>query len=499
MVWPALGKFTIARTVARTYHEKGYPLGSFFFSKGSGDAESAASFFTTIAVQLATRDSQLRGNMHVVVKQNQQIGQQSLERQWQQLVLRGITGLSGDHSDSCVLIVVDALDECSEESSVRTLLRLFTELPPMPFLRLRILLTSRPELPIRHHFLSSAEDSHHTLILHHVAPDTVGADVNMYLSSEFAVIRQERGYTSEWPGDSILNQLTRSAAGLFIYAATACRFVRQGKKFAKQRLELVLDHSRVTDSQPERQLDEIYMAVLANAISPEYTLDEQTVAYTQVRLLLGALILLDFRPTFTTLGNLLEMSSEDIEETLEDLHAVLDISADERDSVKLHHPSFRDFMTDPRRCTNEQLCVNTAEVHTVLTRGCLQVMSYSLRQYVSGIKDLSAEAMQGLDDANQMTRELEYSCKHWMYHAARQSGGLLDGDAVVSFLSNHFLQWLEAMDWRKMSATTWLFKSWLQQVKVRPLHRFAALTAYSMIRLQLVQSSISSSKIAWTS
>ena len=37
----------------------------------------------------------------------------------------------------------------------------------------------------------------------------------------------------EWPGDKVLRQLVIYASGLFIWAATACRFIKDGEEFAK--------------------------------------------------------------------------------------------------------------------------------------------------------------------------------------------------------------------------------------------------------------------------
>jgi hypothetical protein len=54
------GKSTIARTVARKYHDQGRLGASFFFSRGAGDVSHAGKFFTSIAVQLANESRILR-------------------------------------------------------------------------------------------------------------------------------------------------------------------------------------------------------------------------------------------------------------------------------------------------------------------------------------------------------------------------------------------------------------------------------------------------------
>ena|ERR1700733_3138706 len=54
------GKSTIARTVARKYHDQGRLEASFFFSRGAGDVSHAGKFFTSITVQLANKSRILR-------------------------------------------------------------------------------------------------------------------------------------------------------------------------------------------------------------------------------------------------------------------------------------------------------------------------------------------------------------------------------------------------------------------------------------------------------
>ena len=81
--------------------------------------------------------------------------------------------------------------------------------------------------------------------------------------------------------------MVHNAGGLFIWAATACRFIREGRKFAADRLAMILkdssmgasiddystDDSSTDDSPaddctvaPEEQLNKIYTTVLKNSV-----------------------------------------------------------------------------------------------------------------------------------------------------------------------------------------------------------------------------------------
>jgi hypothetical protein len=78
----------------------------------------------------------------------------------------------------------------------------------------------------------------------------------------------------DWPGKVVLGQLVLHACGLFIWAATACRFIRKGKRFARKRLDTILKGSSNTITALDKHLNEIYLTVLKHSISSEYSDEE---------------------------------------------------------------------------------------------------------------------------------------------------------------------------------------------------------------------------------
>lgn len=50
---------------------------------------------------------------------------------------------------STFIVVVDALDECEKERDVKAIIDLWSRLAHLTTVRLKLLLTSRPELPIQ--------------------------------------------------------------------------------------------------------------------------------------------------------------------------------------------------------------------------------------------------------------------------------------------------------------------------------------------------------------
>lgn len=72
------GKSTVARTIARTYYDRGNLGASFFFSRGGGDVSVADRLLTTIASQLASRIPSARRHIYEAIRENPDIAIHSL-------------------------------------------------------------------------------------------------------------------------------------------------------------------------------------------------------------------------------------------------------------------------------------------------------------------------------------------------------------------------------------------------------------------------------------
>src|SRR2546423_1881685 len=173
------GKSTMARTIAREYYDKKRLRASFFFSRGGGDVSHARKFFTSIAIQLADKSSSLKLYICGAIGKHSDIGYQTLRDQWHQLILEPLSKLDSNFSDQPLLIVVDALDECDDENDIRAILQLFTEARSLRNVQLRVIMTSRPEIPIRHGFYQIQDAEHHDFILHNISPSIIDHDISI--------------------------------------------------------------------------------------------------------------------------------------------------------------------------------------------------------------------------------------------------------------------------------------------------------------------------------
>lgn len=122
----------------------------------------AGKFVTTIAIQLARSMHALRKHIVDAVSEHSDIISLSLRDQWHVLVLGPLSKLEGHVHRLPFVLVVDALDECDDDRDIEMIVQLIADARLLKAVQLRIFLTSRREIPIRHEF-SQVPDSEYKL------------------------------------------------------------------------------------------------------------------------------------------------------------------------------------------------------------------------------------------------------------------------------------------------------------------------------------------------
>ena len=310
----------------------------------------AGKFTTSIALRLASSIPSLQQHICDAVKERRDIASQSLRDQWQQLVLRPLSKLSENGGQFSYVLVVDALDECDNDNNVRTIIYLLAKVRSLKTVRLQVFLTSRPEIPIRYGIHQIPDAEYQDFVLHNISSSIVDHNIRTFLDHIFKLIAHKRSFAAGWPGEEIIKRLVQNASGLFIWAATACRFIREGKRFAAKRLNMILEHNSTAINIPEKHLNEIYTTVLRHCISSEYSDEEADELRSMLKSLLGSIMTLLSPLSTQSLSKLLSSSQDDVDQTQDDLHAILNIPKDRSCPLHLHHPSFRDFLFESTRC-----------------------------------------------------------------------------------------------------------------------------------------------------
>ena len=435
------GKSTIARTIAREYYDKGCFMASFFFSRGGGDASHVGKFVGTIALQLAQRSAAFEPILRNAISNDKGISRKILKDQWNGLILQPLCKLEAGSFKAPLFIVIDALDECEKESDVRQVLQLLSNFRNLGRLHLRVFITSRPEIPIRHGFTHVLGQDYQDFVLHNIPPSTVDNDIFAFLQHALTDIQQKYALEENWPGQENIRHLVRKSAGLFIWAATTCRFIGEGRQLASKRLSLVLQGAPTT--QPEEELNKIYTTALESSVGDHFDKQDKEEVYCSLRKTLGTIVILFSLLPVPSLAKLLHIYEEGVGGTLQHLCSILDIPKDRTRPVRPHHPSLRDFLLSPQRCRDPHFWVDEKNAHEALANHCIQLISQKLdKKDLCGLGDPGAKATEVPLDKIQrcLPPELQYACEYWVSHLQRSKAKVNDESRVHRFLREYCVQ-----------------------------------------------------------
>lgn len=118
------GKTTIARSIAEHYDVERRLAGSFFFSRESVERRDTSKVGTTIAYRLAINYHPIGEKLRQVLEDDPTIPTKPLKIQLNQLIFAPIRS---SLASSCLIIIIDALDECNTKDALN-LVKLLGEL-----------------------------------------------------------------------------------------------------------------------------------------------------------------------------------------------------------------------------------------------------------------------------------------------------------------------------------------------------------------------------------
>jgi NACHT domain len=459
------GKSTISRTVAKYFAKRNQLGASFFFRRGEADRDHGSKFFTTITFHLMRMMPELAPYVSNAIQEEPEISVKSLEQQFKKLIFEPLskreTKAVSDEI-STLVIVIDALDECGDDRHLKIILHLLPQLRNFQSVRIRIFITSRPELPIRLGFKDMSTDAHKDVTLENATKYSIELDISVYLKHELKEIRDyyERRFPDscfplrpDWPGDEKIQKLTAMAQPLFIFAATVCRFVRNPKWNPEQRLAIVLEDTATPASSLDRTtLDNLYLSVLRQ-VRDGCTESDAAIVCEQFREIVGPIVILaDPLPT-TALAKLLRIPKETVDLRLDDLHSVLSIPSEKEPDlpVRLLHLSFTEFLLDPKKRgeTESWFWIDETKTHERMAIKCVELMSHGdgLRENICEL-EFPGKLRDEIDKNTLHERlrpDIQYGCQFWVHHLEHSGRRIHDQDKFHVFLQQHFLHWLEAL------------------------------------------------------
>ena len=429
------GKSTLATTIANLFREQAC-LGAFvFFDRAVEGRRQPSNVIRTIAHQLGSFDPLIGTAIAASIDSMPSVVLSPLRLQFMKLLVEPLSSLPMIQWP--IIIVVDALDECGNAEDRRDLLAILavqsTHLPPF----IRLIITSRAEFDIGSAFAGRPNILVQQL---NIFSDDNIQDISSFFQAQMAEIRSI--HTSlvlppGWPGEDLLNSLAQRAAGLFVWASTACRFINGHDP--QKRLDILLRDDATVNA--ESALNTLYRTALESAGMWD---DEEFCADFHV--IMGTILIAKNPLSDTAIDTLLSLERPS-RHTISRLGCVLCWS--DTEPIRILHPSFADFVSDHLQCRSCPWYIDTSQHNRRLAVRCLDYLDRSLRRNICNLKLSMAPVNEVLPEA------ISYACVSWVAHIIDINEGAESmTDVLEQFLFRHLLHWLEAMSILKKSRTT---------------------------------------------
>lgn len=445
------GKSALAKTACeRLSVAKDVSLLSFFISRDSADKRDPMRIVPTLAFHAARHLPRFGARLYDKLVEQPGIVERPLKEQVTELLARPLEHAAQAAGTGIVLrpivIVIDAVDECDKDAGseggdlLPSLLALVRD-TPFPC---RLLITSRPTRSIVSHvapFLSAPASTKalcELVKLDEMEAWRVRRDVEFYLQHAFRDIgtRHKGRVPEDWPPPKQLDLLISRAGTLFLYATAVVRYVESPPFSPAQRLNDLLNPQIMAQN---LSFDAVYIEVLRR----EFENMRDATAQELIRQILTSLVLLEEQLSVQSLANLLGTSLGTVQEILDHLDAV--VIFDSSTIVRIFHPSFAEFLQDPKRCEDPRFRVDPSRDHGEIAALCLKRLNAAFRTSHRLMADERLRAVVGQlreKAASKAPDDVLYACKYWHVHLLRAQSPSDDlKSAMHTFCEKDLVQW----------------------------------------------------------
>ncbi|KAJ6549604.1 hypothetical protein DFH09DRAFT_1039391 [Mycena vulgaris] len=435
------GKSTIAKSVASILVEEQETLAaSFFFSRDYADRKEIRYVPTTIARQLADHHPQYR-YLLVNLLDSDRSGILSAEPhfQFQRLIVDLLGNLPP--SQKPWVICLDALDECGSDRGQVFLCWLSESINQIPK-HIRFFLTGRPDVP-SYLKLDSLCDLMHGIVLDQIDTTLVSHDIHIYIQQSLhgQTWIPKNSWTIQAPD---VDRLTHLADGLFVFAATAVRYIRAGvpQTHPQKSITYLLKGAPLTN------LHDLYHLIVNEAVPLPSSEDPRAQdAHDCATRVLSTIFQLSEPLNLKALAALLSIDVGDLEGILVPLSSVIRVSPG--GPIQIIHLSFREFMMSQAQKRRFDLLCGTEQQKCSLASDLLQVLKHELKFNIchlptsylrnGDMPDLTVS----LD--TYIPGHLRYACRFWVDHLTSTSHNPRNAELASELMMCKFLFWLEVL------------------------------------------------------
>lgn len=435
------GKSSVANTVAADVEQAhDFDLTCFFCKRDDTNLNDPKRFFPTLAYRISRYYPSYKSALADLLCSPEGAGLLTWDTEKQYRMLLG--NLLPDKAEPARrhVVVIDALDECGGPADQKIIAECVLSLTnDAPWISAFV--TSRPEPKVCDVFsqpnsncaMSNINDEHET-----------SADIRRFIEAKLEQLELKTRVLNV-----DIDKLVEQAAGLFIWCSTLFKHIGSGERKLKV-LKRFLSGSKLED--PLKQLYTLYDQVLSSAANPEHPEDVKA-----LHVFLGIVyVAADNRPLSTdALYQFLHNDTEFVDEELDDtistkksLHAVLFEDSSMSGALRVHHPSFLDYIR--ARLDDGKFTRNLQEIHQLMFKGCFAILDEKLEFNICRLEDGSLLNKDVPDLEARVKRfipeYLQYGLLFWFRHLSVSGLRPEDVHATVStFLNKKALFWIEAM------------------------------------------------------
>ncbi|KAL5637535.1 hypothetical protein ACGC1H_004079 [Rhizoctonia solani] len=431
------GKTTIAYSFCEWLKLTNRLGASFFCSRISSTCRSLIQIVPTIAYQLARFSPAFRSKLCVVLNDDPDGGRLNVAQQFEKLVNQPMLNAKNAMPDS-VVIVIDALDECDDNYSVRLLLDLLLKFAE--HLPLKFFVSSRPEPIIRERMMSQGGTSRSIVYLHDIEESIVEEDIKKYITEALT-------FMTPPPSSKQVGILAKRSRNLFIYAATVVRYIYLDDTSvdSSARLESILEaigSARAMSSNRYEDLDLLYTTVLGAVFKTRLEEEEKG----RMRRVLRTVVCAREPITAVTIAALAKLTERQVWSALQSLRSIVHVP-ENSNLISTLHASFPEYMLDESR--SKELCCNEASSNETMVHRCFDVMKSELKFNICALGNSYLMDDQVHDLETRVTRyispTLSYVCRYWASHLRVSPASGDTNQMVLEFLSDRLLFWMEVL------------------------------------------------------
>jgi len=446
------GKSAIAHTIANWFSDAGGLGSCYCFDRDREADRRYEKIFSTIARDLADRDSGMRRALADTVQHASALKTTAdIVQQWQKLLMEPLQKLS-ESTVGPVVIVIDALDESGAAKTRSDLLRILsgklqdsavpqiTELPK----NFRFIVTSRPLRDIQ---IAFADAQHiRRISMDDIPPDVAERDIYAYVSKKLARLSHF--------GREELTALAKKSDGLFEWARLACESIEA----PPPGLSSIRSFNVIVSRDPVKRdhlLYDMYEFILMEIMRKDKHADRelQKTQLATFRSVMGQ-ILGTAEPLSLDSLNAMRSHFLDeneryaVEDIVEHMGSLLSGTTNSSTPIRPLHASFRDFLTDQSH--SGDFFVDVSKVQHDLAFASLRVMERGLSFNMCDLKSsyLANSKDPGLRERVEkcIPPHLSYACRFWPIHVQPTHFDLeLAKELKLFFEHERLFFWLEVL------------------------------------------------------